>query len=102
MMRGHLAYHTTDLLVLPAATDSRINIESYLYICEFHLSDMKYDTKLGTTLKTNCPQHGSPTVIQFYLSKIPTCKIYCYKTQASVTGNRFSHYEEVSAEVVSQ
>lgn len=102
MMRGQLAHRTADLPALPAATDSWINTESYLCICEFCLSALKRDTKLGTTLKTSCPQHGGPTVIQLYLAKIPTCKIYCYKTQASVTGNRFSHYEEVGAKVVSQ
>lgn len=96
------AYHTTDLLALAAASDSWINTESHLCVCEFCLSDLKCDRKLGATLKTNCPRHGGPTVIQFYLAKIPTCKIYCYKTQASVTGNRFSHYEEVSTKVVSQ
>ena len=102
MMRGWLAYHSAVLLALPAATDSWINTESYLCICEFCLSDLKCDTNPGTTLKPNCPLHKGPTVIQFYLAKIPTCKIYCNKTQASVTGNRFSHYEEASTKVVSQ
>lgn len=106
---GHRQWWEADLLIIPQTflcsqllLTHGFNTESYLCICEFCLSDPKCDTKLRTALKPNCPQHRGPTVIQLYLAKIPTCEIYCYKTQASVTGNRFSHYEEVSTEVVSQ
>lgn len=99
MMRDRLACHTSDLPALSDATDSWTSTGSYPPVCEFCLSDLKCDTKLGNP---ECPQHGGPAVIQFYLSRIPTCEIQCHKTPASATGNRFSHYEEVSAGVVSQ
>lgn len=99
MMRGGLTCHTSDLPALADATDSWTSAGSYLPIREFCLSDLKCDTKRGNP---KCPQHGDPAVIQFYFSRTSTCEMHCYKTPASVTGNRFSHYEEVSAGVVSQ
>lgn len=99
MMRDWLVCHTSDFPALIDAADPWISTGNYLPICEFCLSDPKCDTKLENP---KCPQHGDPAVIQVYLPKIPTCEIYCYKTPARVTGNRFSHHEEVRAGVVSQ